>query len=95
MTNNRKKNRLAQIAIIILFLALVRSMSEYFRLKYVHGSGLEPAMFEPFLKGAIFTAVCTLLAVILYFFNRMTAVTVIAALTIICLLIYKLLFLGA
>jgi hypothetical protein len=95
MSGNRTRFRVAQIAIIILFLALIRNIGEYFRLKYIHGAELQPYMFEPFLKGAAFTAACTLLAVIFYFLNRLTLVIVVAALTVICLFIYKLVLMNA
>lgn len=77
---------LAQVGIAIQFLALVRTLAEYFRLKYVHGGAPPPAMVEPFITGALITSICAGLAVGLYFAGKYKAAAGVAGATVLILL---------
>ena len=83
------RERWAKVGITIQFLALVRNLGEYFRLKHVHGPALSLALVEPFVTGAFITACLCWLAVLLFFFRRYTSALVISAATVVALLAYK------
>ncbi len=63
------RERLAKVGIIVQFLALVRTLSEFFRLKYVCRTEFTIAMGEPFIVGALFAAVTCWVAVMFFFFR--------------------------
>ena len=58
--------RLAQIAIGVLLLVIVRSLGEYFRLQYLHGDALVVDQVTPFVAGALFAAVALAATMICY-----------------------------
>jgi hypothetical protein len=47
---------LAGLGISLQFMALVRCLLEYFRLKYIHGGALTTAAVEPFIAGSLIAA---------------------------------------
>jgi hypothetical protein len=73
------KLRLAQLSIAVLLLVIIRSLSEVFRLQYLHGEALVLAQLTPYIAGALFTAVALGLAVICYFASLHRASITIAA----------------
>ena len=79
----------AKIGITVQFLALVRTLGEYFRLKYTHGAQLSLARVEPFVTGALLSALLCWLAVVLFFFRRYRSAFVVSAATVLVLLIYR------
>lgn len=81
--------RAAIIGITIQFLALVRLLAEYFRLKSLHGARLALTDVEPYITGASITAVLCWLAVVLLFAQKYIGVLVVSVATVIALLIYK------
>lgn len=86
--------RWARIGVSVLFLALVRTLLEYFRLKYVQGAAFDPAAAEPYVVGGVIAAVLCWVAVLLCFAGRHRAALGVEALTIGVLLAYKLYALG-
>jgi hypothetical protein len=89
-----RRHRLAVISITVLFLALVRTLSEIFRLKYVRGGVISYGAAEPYIIGALAAALGCWLAVTFYFFKRETAVVITAVATIGVLLAIKFALLG-
>jgi predicted lipid-binding transport protein (Tim44 family) len=85
---------LAQAGISVQFLALVRTLGEYFRLKYVHGAAPPPAMTEPLITGALITSICAGLAVGLYFAGKYKATVGVAMATVLILLGFKIWMVG-
>ena len=81
--------RIAQIAIGILLLILVRSLAEFFRLKHFYGESDALARFEPFIGGCLIAAVCIGIAFALYVAARYKSAIVVCVVTVIGLLIYK------
>jgi hypothetical protein len=79
----------AKIGITVQFLALVRLLGEYFRLKFVHGAALSVAAIEPYITGASITALLSWLAVVLFFAQKYVGAVVVSVATVIALLIYK------
>jgi hypothetical protein len=86
--------RWAQVGIVVQFLALIRSLGEVFRLRYLRGAALQIADIQPFVVGAAIAAVLGLVAVLLYFGRRYTAVVAVAGLTVAVLLVYKFVFMA-
>jgi len=74
---------------MVLFAALVRNAAEYFRLKAVSHGIPAPAVYEPYLVGALVTAVSAWLAVTGFYFGRYRLVVGLAVGTVILLLVLK------
>jgi len=89
-TTKISAQRTAQIGIGIQFLALIRTLSEYFRLKHFGREQMTLVVAEPYITGALIAAVCTAISVALFFFRKYRLATVVAAATILVLLLYKL-----
>ena len=88
------RERWAQVGITIQFLALVRTLGEFFRLKYVLGVDFTVAVGEPFVVGALIAAFSCWIAVTLLFFGRNTSVICVSIATIVILLVYKITAIG-
>ena len=84
----------AKVGILVQLLALVRTLGEIYRLKYVFGGELTLDQVEPFVTGALLDALLICLAVLLFFFHRYTSATVVAVATVFVLMIYKLYAIG-
>jgi hypothetical protein len=80
---------LARRGIFVQFMALIRCLLEYFRLKYIHGGALTTAVVEPFITGSLIAALCAWIAVICYFLRRYKTVVAVSAGTVVILLAYK------
>lgn len=89
LTRPGNLQRAAKIGITIQFLALVRLLAEYFRLKSLHGVALSVADVEPYITGASITTVLCWLAVVLFFAQKYVGVLVVSVATVIALLVYK------
>jgi len=86
---SKRVHRLAQIAISVQFLALVRTLAEFFRLQYVDGPSLRIATVAPYIGGALLAALLTWAAVVCYFFGRDRAALGVGVVTILALLVVK------
>jgi hypothetical protein len=85
-----RAQRWAKIGITIQFLALVRILAEYFRLRHVSGGPLPAAAVDGWMMGGVIAAVLCWIAVTLFFFRRYRASVAAAVLTVAALLVYKL-----
>jgi hypothetical protein len=85
--------RLAQIAVTVQFLALVRILLEFFRLKSLAGSAFTLGLGEPYVMGGVIAAIFTWFGVTAYLFNRYTISALIGAVMVLVLIIYKILYL--
>lgn len=81
--------RLAQGSIGVLFLALLRTLGEYYRLRAVLGPAHGMRAFEPYVAGLLLGVGGTGVAVGLYFAGRPRAVIGAAVLTVAALFVYK------
>jgi hypothetical protein len=81
--------RMAQIGIVIQFAALIRCLGEFFRLKYFAVEKFSIVSVEPFVIGALATAILALVGILFYFVEsyRLTAVT--AALNVAILFVLR------
>jgi hypothetical protein len=81
--------RVAQIGIGVQFLALIRTLSEYFRLKHFGAQPITVAAAEPYITGALMAAVGAAISVGFYFFRKYKVAVLVAAATVLLLLLYK------
>ena len=81
--------RAAQIGVVGLFLAIVRSVAEYDRLRLVLGPGPALVAYEPFIHGVLVAAVGTFVATLLYFLRRFALSAAASVVTLIALLLYR------
>jgi hypothetical protein len=86
--------RLSELAITVLFLALVRTLAEYFRLRYVRGAALGLADVAPYITGGLMAAVGAWAAVVAYFFGRYRVAIGIVVAVVVAMLIYKVVVIG-
>lgn len=86
--------RLAQIGIGVIFLILLRTLGEYYRLRYTLGPGQGLQAFQPFLTGLLLAVTGAAVAVGLYFGRRFRLVVWSAGLTVAALLVYKVVVIG-
>lgn len=81
--------KLSKIATIIIFLALIRCVSEPFRLQHYTTKTLTFVDIKPFLIGSLVTALALFTMTILFYFGRHRTIIATCILTIIILLIVK------
>lgn len=84
----------AKIGIAIQFLALIRTLAEYFRLKMELGADFALETGEPYVVGALIAAVLCFASVGLAFFERYRGSIALAVATVVALLAYKLIIIG-
>jgi hypothetical protein len=82
-------SKIAKIATIITFLALIRSISEPFRLQYYSKAILTYDEIKPFLIGSLTAAIGLLAMTILFYFGKHKIIIATCILTIIILLLVK------
>jgi len=88
-----RQKKIARVCIIIIFLALIRTMSEPFRLQYYSEASLTFEQVKPFLMGGIISAVGLLLMTLFLFYEKYKLIIAACILTIITLLIVKYIYL--
>ncbi len=81
--------RWAQAGIVVLFVIVIRSLGEYFRLERAYGYALPRYILNEYVGGALIAVVATTICVIFYFVHRYRSVVVLVVLTIFALLFYK------
>jgi hypothetical protein len=88
----RSVHRFAVVGITAQFLALVRILSEVFRLKFFDVAHYTLLGLEPFIGAALFTAVLVALAVAMYALGRVRVALMIAVVNIVVLFMYRVAF---
>lgn len=81
-------NKFSKAATIIIFLALIRCISETFRLYYIT-TNLGFNQFRPFLIGALICSVSLLIMTLLAYWQKHKLIIALAAITIVLLLVVK------
>ena len=84
--------RVAQVGIGILFIAILRTVGEYYRLRWALGPETGPKAFEPFIPGLLLAVLGTMAAVALYFARRFRLVVWVAGIVVAGLILYKTIF---
>ena len=84
-----KEVKISRIATVIVFLALIRVISECFRLDYLSKQPVNFETLKPYLIGALVCAISCLAMAIFCFYTKSKMVIGIAAFTIVILVIIK------
>lgn len=84
----------ARVAITVEFLALVRTLFEFFRLEHVEALRFTVATGRPYVIGALIAAIFCWASVTFYFFRRYRLVIVLALLMVASLLVVKFTLIG-
>jgi hypothetical protein len=87
-------HRLAQIGICVQFLALVRTLAEFFRLQLVQGATLRVATVAPYVGAGLLAALLTWTAVLCFFAGRDRTALGVAGVTILILIIVKIMIIA-
>jgi len=82
-------SKISKIATVIIILALIRCVSEPFRLQYLSANPLTVEVIKPFLIGALIASVSLLIMTIFSFYGKHKIIIAICILTIMLLLIVK------
>jgi len=85
----KKEVKISRVAMIIVFLALIRVISECFRLEYLAKEFVTFEILKPYLIGALVCATSCLAMAIFSFYTRSKTIIGIAAFTIVILVIIK------
>jgi len=80
---------MAQIGIMIQFAALIRCLGEYFRLKHFAAEKFSIIQIEPFIVGALVTAILALVGILFYFAEKHALTTVAAAVNVVILFVLR------
>lgn len=88
------RERWSQAGITIEFLIVVRTLSEFFRLRHVHGASFSAATATPYVGGALIAACACWAGVTLYFLRRYKLSAWLAPVTVVILVTYKIIVIG-
>ena len=66
----KNEEKVARAAILVVILALIRCLTEIFRLQSLSNLVLTVENVKPFILGALFSAIAVLLMTILFFYGR-------------------------
>ena len=84
--------RVAQAGIGLLFVVILRTVGEYYRLRWSLGPEAGLKAFEPFIPGLLLAVIGTMAAVALYFTRRFRLVVWAAGIVAGALILYKAIF---
>src|SRR6266404_1302370 len=79
----------ARIGIGIQFAALILCLGEYFRLKYFLAENFSIIHVEPFIIGALVTAILAFVAILFYFAEKYPLTTLTSAITVVILFVLR------
>ena len=86
------KQVISRIAMVIVFLALIRIIGEFFRLDYTIKEELTIGQLYPYMAGAMLCACSCFMMTILSFYAKYKWITGTAVLTVMCLIFLKYLY---
>ena len=84
----------ARAGVIVQLAILIRTIGEFYRLRYFYGASEALIRYEPYIGGLLIDAALCLLTVALLFWNKPRAAAFAAAATVFILLAYKLIVIG-
>ncbi len=79
----------ARVGVIVQLAIMIRTLGEFYRLRHYYGTAAALLRYEPYIGGLLINAVLCLITVGLLFWRKPRAAGLIAAVTILLLLIYK------
>ncbi len=80
---------------VVQLVIMIRTIGEFYRLRHYYGTAAALVRYEPYIGGLLIDAVLCLVTVILLFWRKPRVAAITAATTVIVLLIYKLIVIGA
>jgi len=86
--------RVAEIALGVLLLVIIRSLGEYFRLRYTLGDVLTFTDVTPYIAGALLAAVSLGISALCYRASLYRLSIGVAAATVVVLFVYKVAVIG-
>ena len=81
--------KLSRISTVIVFLALIRTLSEPFRLHHYSAVPLSYEVLKPYITGALIASIALLAMTAFSFFSKHAVVLIIAILAILALFLVK------
>ena len=87
-------SQLAAIGVAVLLLIVIRTLGEVFRLEYVRGDALTLGEIRPFIVGALAASVALAVSLLANWAGRLRLSAIIAASTVVLLIIYKVTAIG-
>jgi hypothetical protein len=90
----RETDKISKIATLIIWIALIRTICEPFRLQFYSPSDLTYNEIRPFLIGALISAIALFLMTVLSFYKKKKAIVAVCILTIVSMLVVKAIYLG-
>jgi hypothetical protein len=90
---SKHEQKISRISTIVIFLALVRTISEPIRLHYYSSTPVCFVQIKPFLIGALLCATGLFAMTVLSFYARFKTITLTAVLVIVAMLIVKYIYL--
>jgi hypothetical protein len=88
-TFSRANRTTSKVSTVIIFLALIRALSEPFRLQHYSAAILTYNDIKPFLIGSLVAATGLLAMTILFYFGKHTIILLLCLLTVILMLVVK------
>ncbi len=85
----KNEKKISRISVIAVFLGLIRSLSEPFRLQYYASTPLSFEQVKPYLLGCLVAAVGLLVMILFSFYHRYRIIVLIAMLTILSMVLVK------
>jgi len=82
-------NKSAKVATVAIFLALIRCISEPFRLQYYAKTTLTLVDIKPYLVGSLVAAIALFAITILSFYGRHKLIVPICIITVVMLIVVK------
>jgi hypothetical protein len=86
--------RLSELAITGMFLALIRTLAEYYRLRYVRGMALGMTEVAPYITGGLMASLGAWAAVVAYFVGRYRVAIGIVVAVVMAMVVYKVVVIG-
>ena len=92
-TSLKDTREVSKIATAIIYLALIRCISEPFRLQYYSATTLTFSVIKPFLVGSLVASLALFAMTILFYFGKYKIIITTCVLTIVILLVVKKMYL--
>jgi hypothetical protein len=86
--------QVAEIALGILLLIIIRSLGEYFRLRYALGDALTFMQITPYIVGALFAAISLGISALCYRASHYRLSIGVAVAAVVALFVYKVAVIG-
>lgn len=85
---NLSASRVSSLAIVALWLALIRTLAEYYRLRYIAGAAVTLDQITPYITGALMPAL-GIGAAGAHVLGQYRLASIVAAITITVMIVYK------